>query len=208
MLEWTIADMSEKEVYKILSGTVLPRPIAWVSTRGEKGQVNLAPFSYFNLVSHHPPRLSLSILRKEGKMKDSAANILREGAAILHLVDEKNVGLANQTALDLSPHKSEADYFGIEMESSPYTRGHYRVKNAKVVFETRLIHHLPLQDKGGKIVTDFFILEIDHMSLNPKIIKDSYIDYHALEPVARLAGADYMKLGKIFKLERPRKEED
>lgn len=208
MMEWHVSDLPEKQIYKYLSGTIVPRPIAWVSTRNEGGHVNLAPFSYFNLVSHKPPRLSLSILRHQGEAKDTARNILREGTAIIHLVDEDNVDLANQTALNLDPEESEADYFRIELEQAKTLEGLYRVKSAKVVFETRLVHHVPLQDAQGQTGTDFFILEVEHMSLDASIMDQTYIDYHALAPVARLAGQSYTKLGKIFELERPKKERD
>lgn len=70
------SELSERENYKLLIGSVIPRPVAVVSTISDKEVLNIAPFSYFNIVSSNPPMLSLAIQRKDGEMKDTARNIV------------------------------------------------------------------------------------------------------------------------------------
>ncbi len=75
MLSIDPTSISERENYKFLIGSIIPRPIAFVTTLSEEGVLNGAPFSYFNIVSSNPPMISLSIQRTEGRQKDTARNI-------------------------------------------------------------------------------------------------------------------------------------
>ena len=68
------ASISERDNYKLMIGSIIPRPIAWVTTLTGAGTVNAAPFSYFNIVTSNPPILSVSVQRKNGAMKDTARN--------------------------------------------------------------------------------------------------------------------------------------
>ena len=76
----SLNELSPEITYKLLAGLVIPRPIAWISTRGENGIANCAPFSFFNLVSAHPPMCAIGInARTTGESKDTIVNILRAG---------------------------------------------------------------------------------------------------------------------------------
>ena len=70
------AEIDHQQIYRLLIGSVVPRPIAWVSTMSAAGVANLAPFSFFTMVSHHPPMASISVGERENKPKDTARNIL------------------------------------------------------------------------------------------------------------------------------------
>src|SRR5690625_730004 len=96
-----------RENYKILIGSVIPRPIAFVTTLSEDGVLNAAPFSFFNIVSSNPPMLSVSIQRSTGKMKDTTRNILYRKEFVIHIVDENIVHDMNNTAANLPSDKSE-----------------------------------------------------------------------------------------------------
>ncbi|CAM5210594.1 Flavin reductase (DIM6/NTAB) family NADH-FMN oxidoreductase RutF OS=Ureibacillus acetophenoni OX=614649 GN=SAMN05877842_11242 PE=3 SV=1 [Ureibacillus acetophenoni] len=72
-------DNGERDNYKLLIGTIIPRPIAFVTTKSDEGVINGAPFSYFNIVSSNPPMISVSISRKNGQLKDTARNIYQSG---------------------------------------------------------------------------------------------------------------------------------
>ena len=101
--------ISERENYKFLIGSIIPRPIAFVTSLSEEGVLNGAPFSYFNIVSSNPPMISLSIQRSGGKQKDTARNILHSKEFVIHIVDEDNVMKINETAATLPPDKSEIE---------------------------------------------------------------------------------------------------
>ena len=80
--------MSETENYKFLIGSIIPRPIAFVTTQSEDGVVNAAPFSYFNIVSSNPPMISVSVQRRNGMMKDTARNATNGKEFVVHIVDQ------------------------------------------------------------------------------------------------------------------------
>lgn len=106
--------LTAAELYPLLAGTIVPRPIAWVSTVNENGQSNLAPFSFFQLVCDAPPTLMLSVNRKAGgAQKDTARNIAATGQLVVHLVSPADLALMNATAGDYAPDVSEIDMLQI-----------------------------------------------------------------------------------------------
>lgn len=81
---------SERDNYKLLIGSIIPRPIAFVTTQSEEGIVNGAPFSYFNIVSSNPPMVSLAIQSPNDQLKDTARNIYSNNQFVVHIVDDEN----------------------------------------------------------------------------------------------------------------------
>ncbi len=102
-MRFDIADIDPANVYKLLTATVVPRPIAWVSTISPEGVQNLAPFSFFNVLGDEPPILAVGINRGARGMKDTARNILENGEFVVNLVPETLAEAMNQTAID-APH--------------------------------------------------------------------------------------------------------
>ncbi|WP_370222397.1 flavin reductase family protein [Cytobacillus sp.] len=103
MLSIDPADNRERENYKFLIGSIIPRPIAFVTTISNEGVLNGAPFSYFNIVTSNPPMISLAIQRNAGTQKDTARNIISTKEFVVHIVDEENVETINKTAAALPP---------------------------------------------------------------------------------------------------------
>src|SRR3546814_13338215 len=89
-----IAELSSSQAYKLLTGVVVPRPIAWISTKGADGTVNVAPFSSFNYVADRPPMLAVNIGLQEsdGSLKDTARNIRDTGEFVVNRSEERRVG--------------------------------------------------------------------------------------------------------------------
>ena len=98
--------LTQKENYKLLIGSVIPRPIAVVTTQSEDGILNIAPVSFFNVVSSEPPILSIAVQRVNGESKDTARNILEQKEAVVHIVDTENVENTNETAALLNRNES------------------------------------------------------------------------------------------------------
>ena len=196
-------DLSEQEIYKVFTGTISPRPVAFVTTQSEAGVLNAAPFSFFNIVASNPPVLAISVQRKAGQLKDTARNILENNEFVIHLVDELNVGEVNQTAANLSYGESELDLTHLsQVESDVIAVA--GVNEAKVRFECRLKDHLEIKN-GDKTSADLILGEVLAFHLAETVVdKNLYTDYEALKPVSRLAGQDYAKLGERFKLIRPK----
>lgn len=107
------AAQTERGNYKLLIGSIVPRPVALVSTLSKDGVLNVAPFSYFSIVSSQPPMLSVSVQRRQGIMKDTARNAMDSKAFVVHIVDESNVQAANQAAASLPPDQSETELAGL-----------------------------------------------------------------------------------------------
>ena len=141
MLSIEPSALTERDTYKFLIGSVVPRPIAFVTTRNGE-TINAAPFSYFNIVSSEPPLLSVSVQRKNGVMKDTARNAVTTEELVIHIVDETNVALINETAANLGPTESELERTTFTTAPSDVikTPG---VHEAKIRMECKL-HHLSL----------------------------------------------------------------
>ncbi|MED3552612.1 flavin reductase family protein [Cytobacillus praedii] len=194
--------MSERENYKFLIGSIIPRPIAFVTTMSKDGVLNGAPFSYFNIVSSNPPMISLSIQRSNGKMKDTARNILESKGFVIHIVDEQNVEKINQTAASLPPEQSEVEAADLTPVQSMRISVP-GVKESKIRMECILEQSLEL---GGTDTPgcDMVIGRVVQFHIEDGIYDKGRIDSRGLAAISRLAGQSYAKIGEIFEIERPK----
>ena len=204
MFSFSKNDLTTKEKNKILIGTVVPRPIALVSTESEEGVVNIAPFSYFNIVTYKPAILSIAVQRTNDKQKDTARNITAGKEAVVHVVDISNVELANITAANLAPEDSELNYADFTPVKSVSVRPP-GLKEAKARFETSLYDTKLIYD-GDEPTADVLFLKIEHFHLDESVYDEEkgYIDVAELGAVSRLAGNDYAEIGRMFTIDRPK----
>lgn len=203
MFERSPSELTERENYKLLIGSVIPRPVAVVTTKSVNNIVNIAPFSYFNIVSSNPPILSLAIQRKQDTVKDTAKNILETREAVIHILDEDNVEEANKTAANLPNEESELHLTELTLTDSAIISVP-ALTEAKVRFETTLYEHVEIRNKN-KVTADLFLLEVQKYHLNETVYdeKTGRIDPRKLNTVSRLAGNDYAAIGEIFTIARP-----
>lgn len=193
---------TERENYKLLIGSIIPRPIAFVTSLSEDGVLNGAPFSYFNIVSSNPPMISLAIQRSGGKQKDTARNSIKKQEFVVHIVDEDNVEMVNQTAASLPPNESEVEVaqFTLVNSTKISVPG---VKQAKIRMECILEHSLQLGDKEQP-GCDLLIGKVVQFHVANELYENGRIDAEGLAAVSRLAGANYAKIGEVFAIERPK----
>lgn len=204
MLSIDPMDNTERENYKLLTGSIIPRPIAFVTSVADDGTINGAPFSYFNIVSSNPPMISLSIQRQQGKQKDTARNILAGKEFVVHIVDEQNVEKVNETAASLPADQSEISLANLTLVDSDKVNipG---VKEAKVRFECSLEHSIELGGVSDQPGADLIIGKILQYHIDETIIfDDKKIDPDKLQAVSRLAGINYAKVGEVFPIKRPK----
>ncbi|MFD1929571.1 flavin reductase family protein [Sporosarcina siberiensis] len=192
---------SERDNYKLLIGSIIPRPIAFVTTQSEDGIVNGAPFSYFNIVSSNPPMVSLSIQRPNDQPKDTARNIYSSREFVVHIVDDKNVAKINETAASLPATESEIELAKLTLVDSENVSVP-GVKEAKVRMECRLVQAIPLGGDGAG--SDLFIGEVVRFHVDEAIYENGRIDPRGLNAISRLAGSSYAAIGDIFSIERPK----
>ncbi|MGG1117104.1 hypothetical protein CHCC20375_0609 [Bacillus licheniformis] len=193
---------TERENYKFLIGSIIPRPVAFVTSVSEEGVLNGAPFSYFNIVSSNPPMISLSIQRSEGSQKDTARNILNSKEFVVHIVDEQNVEKINTTAASLPPNQSEVQLAELTPVESVKVSVP-GVKEAKVRMECVLEYSLELGDKYSP-GCDLIIGRVVQYHIKSGIYENEKIDPRGLGAISRLAGHDYAKIGEIFTRKRPK----
>ena len=191
MLEIRPADLSGDAAYKLLCGVVVPRPIAWVSTRSASGVSNLAPFSCFTFVSHRPPMLGVSVGRRPNGLKDTARNIHETQEFVVHIGDETLLDPLHRSGAEFPPDVSEADLLGLELVPSKLVAP-LRVAKAPIAMECRL-HKVV--DFGSN---QFFAGEIQLFHIREGLAVDNKIDTGRLRPIARLGGPNYATLGEII----------
>ncbi|MFD2115065.1 flavin reductase family protein [Paenibacillus yanchengensis] len=190
-----------KENHKLLIGSVVPRPIAFVTSLSENGVLNGAPFSFFNIVSSNPPMISLSIQRSGGRQKDTANNITHTKEFVVHIVDEHNVEQINKTAASLLPDQSEVEL--AELTSITSTKIKVPgIQQAKVRMECKLEQVLEL-GADGNVSCDLVIGKVVQFHVQDDIYENGRINVRGLAAVSRLAGVNYAKIGDLFSLERP-----
>lgn len=204
MYAFYASELSKQQMYKFLIGSVVPRPIALITSQSEEGLLNIAPFSFFNIVATEPALLSVAVNRKEGEMKDTARNILTKKEAVVHVVTEDNVANANQTAALLPPDESELDHTTFtttdsEMVSVP------SLNESSIRFEVKLYRHIEIKNDRNENTSDLLLLEIQKMVIDEAIyhLENGHIDVENIKSVSRLAGNDYARLGETFTIERP-----
>jgi flavin reductase (DIM6/NTAB) family NADH-FMN oxidoreductase RutF len=196
------ASLSERENYKFLIGSIIPRPIAFVTSISKDGVLNGAPFSYFNIVSSNPPMISVSIQRSGGKQKDTARNIIESKEFVIHIVDEQNVEAINKTAASLPSNQSEIELANLTpVESVKISVP--GIKEAKIRMECLVEHSLVLGglDSPG---CDLIIGKVVQFHIDEAIYENGRIDPSGLAAVSRLAGNYYAKIGEVFEIERPK----
>lgn len=196
------ASQSERDNYKLLIGSIIPRPIAFVTTLAGDGTLNAAPYSYFNIVAANPPMVSVSVQRKNGVPKDTSRNAIETGAFVVHISDESYVEQINLAAASLPPDESEVDFAGLTPVPSERIAVP-GVAEAKIRMECVLEQAIPLGGTAASPACDLLIGRVVCFHLDESVYGNGYIDPAALRPVSRLAGISYAKLGEMFAIERP-----
>lgn len=176
--------------YKFLIGSILPRPIAWVSTRNSNGTFNIAPFSFFTAISASPMIIAFCPMTrsKDGQKKDTLLNIEREKEFVINFVNEDNLDKANLTSTELAYGESEFDF--AHLKTLPSLKvGAVRCAESPIHFECKLKDILTYgQGPGsGNLITG----EVIQVHVDPKIMKDLKIQTELFKPVGRGAGNDW-----------------
>ncbi|WP_271854127.1 flavin reductase family protein [Planococcus maritimus] len=187
---------SSKENYKLLIGSVLPRPIAWVSSVSSGGELNLAPFSFFTVASRNPPMLIFSIGEgvgaRTGTVKDTLTNIRERGEFVVNIVSASLANEMAKTGEHVAPEIDEFDYVGLTPISSEVVSVP-RVKEAPVSMECELVQVISLGDDHlviGKVL---------RFHVQDDLYDKGRIDTTKLAPIGRLAGT-YSPVESMFTL--------
>ncbi|EAZ94429.1 hypothetical protein FBBAL38_12065 [Flavobacteria bacterium BAL38] len=200
-MQFDIQNTEASALYKLLTGTVIPRPIGWISTIDSNNCNNLAPFSFFNVVSEDPPHVMFSIVRTGNKNKDTLNNILDNKQFVVNLVTEEVVAQMNTTSQSVASDIDEFELASVTPIDAVYIKPK-RVKESLVHFECEMVHHYFIENhqNGGACI---IIGKIITMHIDDSILMENHrINLETYKPVARLAGSNYSKLGEIFSIKR------
>lgn len=200
-MQFNCQETDEKVLYKLLTGLIIPRPIGWISTIDENGINNLAPFSYFNMVSSDPPCVMFSTRRDNNKNKDTLNNVLQNEEFVVNLVTFDILEQMNTTSASVDSKIDEFELANLTPIDSIFVKPK-RVKESKVHFECEKMHHYFIDNEtnGGAcvVIGKIKIIHIDDSIL----LENNHVNLDKYKPVARLAGSNYGIIGEIFSIKR------
>jgi flavin reductase (DIM6/NTAB) family NADH-FMN oxidoreductase RutF len=179
--------------YRLLAGSVVPRPIAWVSTRGEVGE-NLAPYSFFNVVSVDPPVVMFAPVGTGEDLKDTPKNILASEEFVVNIVTMDLAEAMNATSATVD--ESEFEHAGLERAESVRVQAP-RVAEAKVAFECELYDFVEIGRSA------MVLGEVVYAHVSDDVTTDGKVDVRKLDAVGRLSGSYYSSIRDRFSMERP-----
>jgi flavin reductase (DIM6/NTAB) family NADH-FMN oxidoreductase RutF len=198
-----VSKLSASDAYKLLIGTIVPRPIAWVSTISAAGISNLAPFSFFNGICGNPPSLLFCPLNQaDGSEKDTLRNIRETQQFVVNIADESLAAEMNQSSGDYAFGVSEFQEVGLEEASCIKVKAP-RVARSPASFECELIQAVQV-GPGGQGSAHVVIGKIVYAHFAEGVFEGGHVILERLKPIARLAGRSYCPVREVFDLPRPK----
>jgi len=191
------AELPPRRMYQVLTASVVPRPIAWVSTLSEDGVANLAPYSFFSVSSTNPPVVQFTSVTR----KDSLRNIEATGEFVINVATEPLMKVVNASSATYGHDVDEFAALGIETEPSEHVRP-VRVAASPVAIECRLAQIVP--------VGDSFVVMGDVLAVavrDEAVAEDGLPDFAALAPLSRLGRNEWGLPPEVVLLDRPQRPE-
>ncbi|MDG9970083.1 flavin reductase family protein [Achromobacter mucicolens] len=192
-MHFPASDLNPEQTYRLMSGIIVPRPIAWISSVNAHGVVNLAPFSCYTFVSNQPPMIGVNIGRKAGQRKDTGRNIMENGHFVVNIADETLLDPLHESAQEHPPEVSEADLLGLPVIPGVVVATP-RLSAAPISLECRLHSVTPFGNTGA----EFFVGEVVMFHIREGLMQDGKIDTATLRPICRIGGPNYASLGEII----------
>lgn len=184
---------------------VAPRPIGWISTMSANGEINLAPYSYFNGVSADPPMVMFAVSPRESSdtPKDTFRNILEVPEFVVNLVSNDLREAMNQTSKTFSFDINEMEQARLTpatcVNVSPPS-----VAESPAALECQVYQTVELPAGSGGRTGNIVIGRVVGIHINDEVIQDGKVDQYALQQIARLGYMDYSRVERIFEMRRPK----
>lgn len=198
-----MSELGPTEAYALLTASIAPRPIAFVSTVSEKGVPNLAPFSFFVAGGSNPASLAFSpVLNGDGTEKDTLRNVRSTGEFVVNIVHREMAEGMNRASATLPYETSEWEVSGFTPIPSLLVRPN-RVAESRVQFECKVFDIV--EHGTGPTAARYVIGEVLTAHVDEAFLLESQIDADRLDTIARLGGSDYLDTGTMqrFRLSRP-----
>ena len=196
----------ERNIYKLMTGVIVPRPIAFVSSIAPDGVLNLAPFSFFTAVSANPPVILFCpmIRGRDGHFKDTLNNIERTPEFVVNVVSEDFAGRMNICSAEFPPDVDEFKESGLTPVPSDLVRPP-RVGESLISMECRLFQviHVSRKPLGGSIVLG----EVLRFHVEDALFDEYRIDADRLRAIGRIGGPNYARTTDRFNMPRPNEQQ-
>ena len=196
-MEFDPQSLTPGAMYGFMIGVIVPRPIAFVSTVGNGGAFNVAPFSYFNAITNRPPLVGISINRRRGELKDTLQNIQETGDFVVNVVNEALLERVVKTSGEWPKEVDEFQLTGLNPVKSDVVRSP-RVGESPVSMECRLHRIVELGDSF------FTVGEIVRVHVADEVLTDGRVDLAKLKPAGRLGGDGYSIVREVIHYARPK----
>ncbi len=200
------SELGAERTYRLMTGIVVPRPIAWVTSLSRSGVLNLAPFSAFTFVSQKPPMLAISVGRKASVYKDTAHNILDTEEYVIHIADTPLMNAVHDSSVEHPPDFSEVEHLGLETAPSELINVP-RLTAPPVAMECRFRQCIEFGEAKSRLIVG----EVVMIHIRDGLVNNGKVETAALDPIARIAGPRYARLGEIVTLntvfQTPKSEE-
>jgi flavin reductase (DIM6/NTAB) family NADH-FMN oxidoreductase RutF len=201
------SEESPQNIYKLLVGAVVPRPIAFVSSMDAEGVRNLAPFSFFTVASANPPIVCFCPMVRGitntglQPTKDTLRNIIATREFVVNIVSEEFAAQMNACSAELPPEADEFLVSGLTPLASELVRPP-RVAESHVQMECRLqqVVHVSTEPLGGSLVMG----EVLRFHVSESLLDNFRIDPDKLHAIGRMAGSTYTRTRDRFEMERPK----
>jgi flavin reductase (DIM6/NTAB) family NADH-FMN oxidoreductase RutF len=200
-MQFDFATIPAKERYKLLVSTLVPRPIAWIVSQNAGGELNAAPFSFFNAFAGNPPVVGIGIGSHEpGRAKDTRRNIKETGQFVVNLVSEEVAKLMNITAIEFEPLINELGEAGLTVAPSLHVKPP-RIVESPVAMECELMQIVELGNESGLVLGQVVAMHVhDEMVIDAE---KHYINTPALKLIGRMHGSGwYARTSHLFQMER------
>lgn len=195
------ATMRPRDAYQLMISSVVPRPIAWVSSMAEDGTLNLAPFSFFMGLTGDPPMLAFSVNRRRGSKKDTLSNIEALGEFVINLVTEEIGTQMNETSTEFGPDRDEFDHAGLTPVPSQMVKPP-RVAESPVNMECKLDKVIFVGREGAETGLIIGQVVLWHVR-DDLVLPNQAIDIHKLHAIGRMSAHFYSTTNEIFEMVRP-----
>lgn len=189
--------------YNPLKACVVPRPIGWISTVAANGRINVAPFSFFNLLSYDPPFVMFSAGTHEvdGGTKDTVANIQATGEFVYNMATWAQKDQMNQTAMIVDRGVDELQATGLEGVPARLVKPPL-IKGSPVHFECTLHQIIDLPGRTPTAIHHVVIGHVIAVHIDDGALTDGKVDVVKLRPIARLGYKEYISVEEIFQMEK------
>ena len=192
--------LSAKERYRLMLSTIVPRPIAWIVTLDRHGQLNAAPFSFFNAFATDPPVVGIGIGNYDaGRPKDTRANIQETGQFVINLVPGEMAEAMNITAIGFEPGVNELREAGLETYPSIYIKPP-RIAGSPVAMECELMQIVELGVDTGLVLGHILAMHVRKDAVMDPV--KQYIDTRGLNLIGRMQAGWYARTSDLFQEER------